>query len=227
MARVRGLRTDAVTRTRLGPALLAELRANLWAVDCQTCDRPLGRRKPSLTVADNGGLAEVALHHRRCQAPRWEYAAWLPRFGVHQSWRTGGFVAPDRDLAVVLVNPACEVAALVTTGNGWRLANLDAYLLAGMTLGWPGRPTPLPGLTGSFDGRALTVHLDVGETPIGSWTTGTMPADTAAKLRGRDAVLVGVTTATDVTTGGDPELLESLIGRREVALAWATLTTTV
>ena len=220
MARVRGLRTDAVTRARLGPVLLTELRANLWAVDCQTCDRRLGLRRPSLTVADDGGIAEVALHHRRCQAPRWVRSARLPRFGVHQSWRTGGFVAPARDLAVVLVNPACEVATLAATGTGWRLATLDAYVAAGMTLEWPGPPAPLPGLTGTFDGRALTVHLD----PLDRWTTGTMPADTAAELRDRDAVLVGVTTATDVTTGGTPALLESLVGRRQVALAWASLT---
>lgn len=118
LAPVRGLRTDSTTRTRLGPELPAELRANLWAVDCQTGDRPLGWRRPSVTVADRDGVAEVALHHRRCQEPRWEPATSLPRFGVHQSRRSGGFAVPGEDLGMFLVNPSCEVAVLVATDTG-------------------------------------------------------------------------------------------------------------
>lgn len=45
------LLTDSTTENRLGPELLAELRANLWAVDCQTCGGRFGRwEKPALIV---------------------------------------------------------------------------------------------------------------------------------------------------------------------------------
>ena len=85
------MKTEATTRARLGPDLLTGLAANLWAIDCQTCNRPLGRRKPSLTVAESDGVAEAAPHHPRRQAPRWETTTRLPRFGLHQGWRSGGF----------------------------------------------------------------------------------------------------------------------------------------
>ncbi|MEV8441738.1 hypothetical protein AB0425_30525 [Actinosynnema sp. NPDC051121] len=217
------MRIDATTRDRLGPGLAAELAENLWAVDCPTCDRPLGLRSPSVTVAEADGLAEVALHHRRCQSPRWEAADRLPRFGWRPSRRSGGFAVSGGGLVVFLVNPSCEVARLLATDAGWRLANLDAYLAAGLDPGWPGRT--LPGLTGSLRGSALTVELEVDGSRLGSWSTGSVPDHAAAEIRDRGAVLVGVTTAVDVTTGATPELVRSLVDRRQVAMAWAEVGT--
>jgi hypothetical protein len=220
MPRVRGLKTDATTRARLGRDLLAELEANLWAIDCQTCDRPLGSRKPSLTVVDSGEVAIAALHHARCRKPGWETVATLPGLGPHQSWRSGGFSV--RGMTVVLVNPACEVATLVAAGSGWRLANLDVYLLAGLETGLPAEDKTHPGLTGVLADGTLTVHFALGGKLLGSWTCG-MPHDGAVAIHRRGAVLVGVTTAVDVTTGTTPELLESLIARGQVALGWASV----
>jgi hypothetical protein len=157
--------------------LLAELGENLWAVDCQTCDRPLGRRSPSVTVAAiRTGVAEVAL-----------------------------------------------VATDAAGGSGWRLASLDAYLAAGMELGWPERM--LPGLTGSLEGGTLTIGLDYDGTRLGSWST-SLPEYAGAEVRRHDMVLVGVTTAVDVTTGVTHDLVNSLIERRRLALAWARVRTT-
>ncbi len=220
MPRVRGLKTDATTRARLGPGLLAELEANLWAVDCQTCNRPLGRRKPALTVAANGEVAEASLHHTRCRRPSWESTAELPRLGVHQSWRSGGFAV--RGTTVFLVNPACEVALLLASGSGWRLANLDTYFLAGLEPGWPQRSTS-PVLTAALADGTLTVHFVFDGIRLASWSTSGVPAEAAAEIRGRGAVLVGVTTAADVTAGTTPELLDSLIARGQVALGWAAV----
>ncbi|WP_242903647.1 hypothetical protein [Actinomadura terrae] len=226
MAKVRRVRTDTTIRNRLGPELLAELRTNLWAIDCQTCNQPLGRRKPSLTVTESGGFAEVALHHRRCQGPRWEFAARLPWFGSHPSWRSGGFTVSGEGegLTVFLVNPSCEVAKLVSTDTGWRLASLTPWLVAGMEHGWPERSATLPGLTGSLDGSTLNITFGSDRGRLGVWWC-TAPDFNALEIRRQKAVLVGVTTAVDVTAGTSPALLKSLIDRRQVALAWANVKT--
>ncbi|TDD79220.1 hypothetical protein E1293_24015 [Actinomadura darangshiensis] len=65
-------RIDPETQKRLGSQVLADLRANLWPVDCQTCGRPLGRwGKPSLEVRAQDGIATASLHHQRCRPPAW------------------------------------------------------------------------------------------------------------------------------------------------------------
>jgi hypothetical protein len=52
---------------RLGPELLADPRANLYAHDCQTW--PPSWRRSSLAVQAEGDLAAVSLHHTGYRAP--------------------------------------------------------------------------------------------------------------------------------------------------------------
>lgn len=62
---------DRKTRDKLGEDGLAEVRSRLYAVDCQTCGRPLGTDVPALVVNDADEWAQADLHHRGCRAAEW------------------------------------------------------------------------------------------------------------------------------------------------------------
>jgi hypothetical protein len=57
---------------RLGDEGLSRVCSNLWAVDCQTCGRPLGGKAPALCVDDLSDTAAIAtLHHQACRPSSW------------------------------------------------------------------------------------------------------------------------------------------------------------
>lgn len=116
------VRTDPVTRSKLGESVLSDLREELRAIDCQTCGRPLRRwRRPALAVYADGELANASLHHAGCRPPGWHEGPMAPVSDVpHLTWRAGTFVMPalltlgaaSDGTPFFLVNPSYEAALL-------------------------------------------------------------------------------------------------------------------
>ncbi|SEP47020.1 hypothetical protein [Amycolatopsis saalfeldensis] len=216
LRRAQRLKIDKVIRARLDDEFLAELTANLWIVDCQTCGRALGPRRPALVIAECAGVAEATLHHAGCQDSRWEAVEQLPRFAGSPSWRSGGFAVPGTGALVFLVNPTCEAALLAATGTGWRLGSLDVFLRAGMRTGSLD-PLPMPsGFTAVLGQGTLTVSYEAGGAPLARWW---IPSDDGGLVDRTRTVVLGLTTAVDVTTGTTMAVLRSLVERRQAAVA--------
>ncbi|MEJ8671196.1 hypothetical protein WKI71_30785 [Streptomyces sp. MS1.AVA.1] len=116
------VRTDPVTRSKLGESVLSDLREELRAIDCQSCGRPLRRwRRPALAVYADGELANASLHHTGCRPPGWHEGPMAPVSDVpHLTWRAGTFVMPalltlgaaSDGTPFFLVNPSYEAALL-------------------------------------------------------------------------------------------------------------------
>lgn len=224
---VKKLNVHPDVRARLGDALVDELAAHMFAVDCQTCGGALGRlRAPALGVRDFGDAATASLHHRRCLVRPWQSAA-EPRLSGprHLSWRTKILqLASDRKL-LFLVNPSLEAATLLPEEDGWRYGTVEYHVLCGL------RTDHDPGFVDAMTARLLPEgHLEVEFAPVPRipaevwrWT---IPASHpfGAILRSLDQVLIGVTTALDfdATTTGDA--LERAIVDGRVAFGSAELT---
>lgn len=107
------LLVDEYTSDTLRLAGLREVANNLWALDCQTCNRALGTDVPILSVCDISlDYAYAGLHHQRCRR-----AGWIKMLVVIDgclSWRARLAVIPanlslgDDQLAFLLVNPSLE-----------------------------------------------------------------------------------------------------------------------
>ena len=65
-----GAVADMRTQAKLGDAL-GEVLAALWPGDCQSCGTSLGPDKPAVAIDDLHVLTRATVHHRGCQAPRW------------------------------------------------------------------------------------------------------------------------------------------------------------
>ncbi len=104
---------DATTVETLGASGLAELAANLWPVDCQTCGRGLAPVRPVALRQRSRPLAYATLHHPRCRPPEWSIAPELSS-DQHLSWTAQTYLlamATDgqrADRPLMLVNPGLE-----------------------------------------------------------------------------------------------------------------------
>ncbi|HEX3779103.1 MAG TPA: hypothetical protein VHX38_05520 [Pseudonocardiaceae bacterium] len=173
MARTK-LLVDATTKSKLGAELLAELSANLWAMDCQSCGMPLRWwTKPALAVQVVGDLGRAALHHRRCQPEGWqEYPAGaddaftrLP----HISWRGGLMRFATDDVLVFLVNPYAEVATLRRKGAAWHAATLDLFSEVGMGPEFLDAVFPQPALSVLVDEDRISAQVTDGAGVEHNW----------------------------------------------------------
>jgi hypothetical protein len=131
---------DRKTRDKLGEDGLAEVRAQLYAVDCQTCGRPLGTGAPALVVDDMNEWAVAALHHRECRAAEWnDGTAIRASAGATISWcaESALFPVPTASggratCAMLIVNPSLEVLYLYPRAGGWRPGYHAAFSGAGL-----------------------------------------------------------------------------------------------
>lgn len=115
---------------------LAKVRAQLYAVDCQTCGRPLGTDAPALVVNAMGEWAMAGLHHRGCRAAEWNDGAVIESSaGDTITWSAESALFPvptaasgeRASCAVLIVNPSLEVLFPVP-GDRWLASGLSRLL---------------------------------------------------------------------------------------------------
>ncbi|WP_037824322.1 hypothetical protein [Streptomyces sp. NRRL B-1347] len=217
-----------MTKGRLGPRVIADLKAGLWPVDCQSCGEPLGRwTAAALEVAADDGFAAASLHHPRCRRPGWQdrpsaAAAEQPLL----SWRAGCVLLPPGGVPTFLVNPSYECALLRRAADsGWRVATLDPFVLLGLVLDFPSRRPPVvPALSAALDGDRISVDVRYDGAVLHAWHDVPIDAEIADAVRESGDVLVAVTTLLDVSKPFPLDVLLTLVGARRVALGPARLT---
>jgi hypothetical protein len=131
------LKVDDKTRGLLGEDVLADLKASLWPVDCQSCGQPLGGlRARALVVHSDGPAALASLHHARCLAPGWHDVGEreLPAL-AHTTWRTRTFLTRPHGVPLLFVNPSYE-AAILHRDPRWRVVTSEAHLRAAPSPQW-------------------------------------------------------------------------------------------
>jgi ATP-dependent Clp protease protease subunit len=215
---MRKLKVDPATRARLGRSLLDQVRARLWAVDCQTCGRPFDRDVPALVVHRDGDLATASLHHRYCRAPQWSDSPAPPSWGPPTvTWRAVTLLLEPRGLPIFLVNPSYEVLALRWTGTGWRVAGLDVFVAAGLSdyTDNPVQTEVVEELTAILEANRLRVAITIGDKDF-SWSSAVGPAVVGA-LNERASLIVGVTQLLDPATGVTPDQVLSLMAGGHLA----------
>ncbi|MDG9720673.1 hypothetical protein [Streptomyces sp. DH24] len=225
------LLTDSTTETRLGPELLAELRANLWAVDCQTCGRRFGRwERPALTVQVAADTADASLHHRGCRSPRWlelptsdesEFTAF-----PHVTWRAGLILLPTGSTLVFLVNPYYELAMLRRDNGRWRLATLDRFAAYGMGTDLFDGVTAQPSLSVVVDGDRISAQITDEASIAHSWHVSPLSPDMREVVDAKEWLTVGVTTSLDLRRRMSDNPLPKLINAQQVRLGAARITYT-
>lgn len=125
------LQVAEAVRTKLGARRLAEVAANLWPVDCQSCGRALDER-PALGVDDMMVTGSASLHHTACRPSDWNDSGMITRPGGALLSHVAKVLPPaDRTRrgtpALLLVNPGLEEIRLLPEGESWRVATVEAY----------------------------------------------------------------------------------------------------
>ncbi|MEU1984408.1 hypothetical protein [Nocardia sp. NPDC019395] len=135
---------DETTRKLLGPAGLADLAANLWPHECQTCGQHFAGTRPAVYVrAGDPAIATAGLHHPDCQPARWDNERSsappserarplnfvLRTFQLPTVTELGG---PETWRPFLLVNPGLEQVFLGKQGGQWRVATTSYYTQFGL-----------------------------------------------------------------------------------------------
>ena len=216
---------DQKTRDKLGEAGLAEVTANLWAQDCQTCGLALGGEPPALCMDELTGYATAGLHHRRCRPPGWNDSSLIiTASGDVLSWQACAILLPgtagrqlDRCPAL-LVNPGLEQITLTPADGTWRPGYEAPFDALGLV-------PPGPGLVLNRPVRGATAWLGAGEVSVSIelWEreyTGQAPEQILAAARRLGAVLFMVTHALLPAELDEPGLYQLLQSGR-VICGWA------
>lgn len=218
------LATDSATEARLGSQLLADLKVNLWRVDCQTCGRPFRWwDTPALVVYAQGGLAVASLHHQRCRPPGWHDEPHPPAARPSLTWRAGTCVLPSSGLAMFVVNPSYESAVLrEQSGEGWQIWTVKGFVDLGFGLEMTvERAKPLPTLTATIDEDRISVEVRGESARAYFWPDIPLSEATAKAVRSGGSILVGVTTLLDVRRPVTEEQIMTLMGHGRIALGAA------
>jgi hypothetical protein len=138
-----------------GDEAAAELMASLWAVDCQSCGRPLGAKPPALAVDDLAVFGWASLHHPRCRPPGWNSGSVIAhptaagvthrsRLVMMPTQKYRWSAQPDRMMPMMVVNPGMESVTLRQDRGRWRPQLHQMFADAGMVPPGPklriGRP---------------------------------------------------------------------------------------
>jgi hypothetical protein len=209
---------DRKTRDKLDEDGLAEVRAQLYAVDCQTCGRPLGTGAPALVVNEMDRWAVAELHHRGCRAPEWNDGAVIGSAGATITWCAESALFPvpttsgvRASCAMLIVNPSLEVLWLYPEARGWRPGYHAVFSDAGVALS-PGpvlvlRDNVAPGVTARIGDAEIAAVLSQ-PAPEDEYSAAAAP-ETVAAARAHGFLLV-------VTHALDPSDLGSASGRAGV-----------
>lgn len=215
---------DQRTAQELGSDGLAELAANLWPKDCQTCGWELAGSRPTVRIDDMITGAVASLHHPHCRPPQWSEQPQLIKQPL-TSYTVLAFRIPhparglDDSRPFFLVNPNLEAVSLRQTDSGWKVSTLQLYTRRGLVLPPKLRmDVPLPDMVADLDGNTLRVTLEDFDQ---RWET---PVDDGmvADVRRCGGVGLAVTTAgrPDEMTGQD---WETIARAGHVALGWVGL----
>lgn len=211
----------------LGPAGLAELEANLWPVDCQTCGGTLGPTRPAVYVIDLIDQAYASLHHPRCRRPEWSTSPQIS-FASHLSWTSQTFLLPGMagtrrdDRPLLVVNPGLEQVPLHRNADGkWRVGTVEFFRRLGLRT--PGRDLfmdrSIPGVTARRDGNTLTVGFD--DVPT-RWS-GDASGRIGDRIRELAGVMLCITTAANPSDIEGFDQLSSLIASGQLTMGWIAL----
>jgi hypothetical protein len=214
---------DRKTHERLGEDGLAEVRAQLYAVDCQTCGRPLGTDAPALVINEMHDWAMAGLHHRGCAAAEWNDGTVIGASAgatVTRCAESAFFPVPTAhgeraSCAMLIVNPSLEVLFLYPGTAGWRPGYHAAFTDAGLA---PSsgpvlvlRERIAPGVTARIGNAEIAAVLRQ-PAPEDEYSAAAAP-ETVAAARAHGFLLV-VTHALDpsdlASTGGRAGLLQVL-----------------
>jgi hypothetical protein len=193
---------DQKTRDTLGEEGLAAVAASLWAVDCQTCGRPLGTDPPALCIDDSVEYAIAAVHHPGCREPGWDDSSVIAiAGGANLSWTTRSLLLPGTTRGkaepwpVVLLNPGLEMIFLEPQRDSWRPGYHRQFTSLGMVP--PGRKLrlyrPLQGATAWLANDFISVTVGETETIYEA----TAPREVVARAKELRLVLFMVTHALD------------------------------
>ena len=200
---LRKVKVDPITRDRLGKATLAEVRARLLAIDCQTCGRPFDAATPGLVVHRDGDRITATLHHQHCGEPRWVDQPAPPAAGPPTlTWRATMLLPEHAGPPVFLVNPSCESTELRWTGTGWWPAELDGFVATGLTDDAAYVPAEeLEELTATLEQGQVRVDLTTEDRTF-AWSSKASP-EVMELLDERGELLVAVTQLRDPAVAGD------------------------
>ncbi|MFD9965046.1 hypothetical protein [Amycolatopsis sp. NPDC058986] len=224
------------TRSELGAAGLAELAANLWPQDCQSCGWELGSAKPSLAVEDMIVFASASLHHERCRPPAWNSELLSFRSGqaAFVSFRTQSFMMPfqrkgpdgimtDDHRPALLVNPNLESINLNKQPDGsWRVATVQHYRSMGLRTAGKDYVVdrPIPDITASLNNIG-DITISFADSPI-RWTcSGDIPWREAVRDLG-GVMLIVTTAAVPDTPRTHLEIVQMMISEKAV-VGWIAL----
>lgn len=227
---VKNVLTDDKTRTKLDGAL-EEVTAHLWALDCQTCGRPLGAAAPALAVEDLGSSASAVLHHPGCRKPGWnDEGAVLSTSRPLLTYLTNAFLIPvtrdggaTRQLQpTVLVNPSMELVTLRPSQQGWAVGTVELYRQLGLVpMGEELRvDDPVEGAAARLTATELRLDLP---GPIGGPWTVTVNDTFAGEVRKQRGVMLGVTTALHPGQVRTLAELAAPMQQGQVAMGWIPL----
>lgn len=193
------VKTDPVTRDKLGDDGLAEITESLWLKDCQTCGHSLadGPAVPALAVDDAGVFAVASLHYLDCRAPGWNDTgpfvappASMPTLSTASQAMVLSFAEhPGYEWAMVLTNPGLEAIAVERHDGTWQV-NLDPYTAAGLAAGELTVGQPVPGATAMLGPDTITVTMTV--PPMEIYTTSAGGLELALARRQGGLVWAGI-----------------------------------
>ncbi len=194
---------DQRTRDILGDEGIAEVTANLWAKDCQSCGRPLGSEPPALCIDDASTYATASLHHPRCRSASWNDDSLIYVVGgANLSWTTLSFMLPAMtgrkadSRPVMLLNPGLEMIFLEPGQGTWRPGYASWFTASGMVP--PGRQLrlqrPLRGVSAWLADDLISVTV---ESPPESIYEATATREVVTRARKLHGVVFMVTHALD------------------------------
>jgi hypothetical protein len=153
-------------RAQLGGAL-DNVLASLWALDCQSCNRPLAGRRPAQSVDDMVSWASASLHHEKCRPSRWNDDSVVPMSPDSTlSHRTMCILLPlmignatEPELKPLLVvNPGLEQVFLDHSPLGqWKVVPNAAFAAAGLKPPPVAMESPVTGVSAELRANTLTV----------------------------------------------------------------------
>ncbi|GAB1646774.1 hypothetical protein [Krasilnikovia sp. MM14-A1259] len=216
---------------RLGEDGVRETMDSLYAVDCQTCNRPLAGTTASLVVTDLMMFLQAELHHRRCRKSEWNDSGLVRSSGeATLSHRTLTVLLPWSNNTgepttmqpVFILNPGLESVFLDRDDDGrWRVRLAERFAHAGLVAGPQltiDRPVPEATVRLATDGVAVTMENLPPETFLCRATE-----QYRAQVRARGGVLFVVTHALNPdAVQHQQELLDVLPDSRTVA-GWVPL----